>query len=71
MELKKPYEDIYGGDINKMTKPDIVCYLNDLFQINDTLIDLVKKLRNKYIIMQNNLIESETVDPCSGRAFEL
>ena len=50
MELKKPYVeigDINREDINKMTKPDIVCYLNDLFQINDTFIDFVKKLRDK------------------------
>ena len=33
--------------------------LNDSFQINDTFIDLVKKLRNEYILMQSNFIESQ------------
>ena len=62
--MKKPYVEIgeiNGRDIKKLTKPDhdVVRYLNNSFQINDTFIDLVKKLRNEYILMQSNFIESQ------------
>ena len=62
MDLKKPYVDIgeiNAGHINQMNKPDVVRYLNDSFQINDTFIDFVKRLQNEYILMQSSLIESQ------------